>query len=111
MPAATRNVSSRSRQCNPTRVRRCLRIFFGHLFSNLGLFALVVGYVLLGALLFEFLEAGYELEQRGHIQQYREDCLKELWLITGKTASLCYSHGLYLGDRHVPRILPARQNI
>ncbi|XP_023709014.2 two pore potassium channel protein sup-9-like, partial [Cryptotermes secundus] len=82
MPAATRNASARSRQCNPTRVRRCLRIFFGHLFSNLGLFALVVGYVLLGALLFEFLEAGYELEQRGHIQRYREDCLKELWLIT-----------------------------
>jgi hypothetical protein len=48
----------------------------------------VVGYVLLGALLFEFLEAGYELEQRGHIQQYREECLKELWLITGKTASV-----------------------
>ncbi|XP_021921939.1 potassium channel subfamily K member 18-like isoform X2 [Zootermopsis nevadensis] len=82
MPAATRNVASRSRQCNPARVRRCLRIFFGHLFSNLGLFSLVVGYVLLGALLFEFLEAGYELEQRGHIQQYREECLKELWLIT-----------------------------
>lgn len=85
MPAATRNASTRSGQCNPARVRRCLRIFFGHLFSNLGLFALVVGYVLLGALLFEFLEAGYELEQRGHIQQYREDCLKELWLITGRT--------------------------
>lgn len=88
MPAATRNATARSRQCNPTRVRRCLRIFFGHLFSNLGLFALVVGYVLLGALLFEFLEASYELEQRGHIQRYREDCLKELWLITGKTIFL-----------------------
>jgi hypothetical protein len=88
MPAATRSATGRSRQCNPTRVRRCLRIFFGHLFSNLGLFALVVGYVLLGALLFEFLEAGYELEQRGHIQQHREECLKELWLITGKTASV-----------------------
>jgi hypothetical protein len=96
MPAATRNATARSRQCNPTRVRRCLRIFFGHLFSNLGLFALVVGYVLLGALLFEFLEAGYELEQRGHIQRYREDCLKELWLITGKTTSVLFGYGLCL---------------
>ena len=86
MLTATRNATARSRQCNPARVRRCLRVFFSHLFSNLGLFALVVGYVLLGALLFEFLEAGYELEKRRHIQQYREDCLKELWLITGKTA-------------------------
>jgi hypothetical protein len=44
----------------------------------------VVGYVVLGALLFEFLEAGYELEKRGHIQRYREDCVRELWHITGK---------------------------
>lgn len=86
MPAATRNATARSRQCNPSRVRRCLRVFFRHLFSNLGLFALVVGYVLLGALLFQFLESGYELEKRSKFQQYREDCLKELWLITGKIA-------------------------
>jgi len=86
MPAATRNAPARSRQCNPARVRRCLRVFFSHLFSNLGLFALVVGYVLLGALLFEFLEADYELEKRGHIKRHREDCLNEMWHITGKNA-------------------------
>jgi hypothetical protein len=62
----------------------CIRKFLGHLFSNLGLFAIVVGYVLLGALLFESLEAEYELQQRGNIKQYRDDCLHELWLITGK---------------------------
>jgi hypothetical protein len=39
---------------------------FRTLYSYLGL-ALVVGYFLLAALLFEFLEAGYELEQRGRI--------------------------------------------
>ncbi|KAF4520133.1 hypothetical protein B566_EDAN010289 [Ephemera danica] len=64
------------------RVGRCISVFLRHLFSNLGLFAIVVGYVLLGALLFESLEADYELQQRGNIKQYRDDCLRELWLIT-----------------------------
>ncbi|XP_068085592.1 potassium channel subfamily K member 18, partial [Anabrus simplex] len=82
MPAAAKPALGHHSSCTPSRARRCVRIFLAHLFSNLGLFALVVGYVLLGALLFEFLESGYELEQRGHIQRFREDCLKELWGIT-----------------------------
>ncbi|XP_065353664.1 potassium channel subfamily K member 18-like [Cloeon dipterum] len=68
--------------CTSSRVCRCVRVFFGHLFSNLGLFAIVVGYVLLGALMFENLEAEFELQQRGNIKRYRDDCLKELWQIT-----------------------------
>jgi hypothetical protein len=71
-------------QSSAARACRCIGLFLGHLFSNLGLFAIVVGYVLLGALMFEFLEAEYELQQRGNIKRYRDDCLKELWLITGK---------------------------
>ncbi|XP_034256919.1 potassium channel subfamily K member 3-like [Thrips palmi] len=68
-----------------TRARRlssCLRSFFTHLFSNVGLFSLVGGYVLLGALLFESLEGGYEMNQRGSMKGHRDDCLRELWALT-----------------------------
>ncbi|XP_052121330.1 uncharacterized protein LOC113205761 [Frankliniella occidentalis] len=68
-----------------SRVRRlstCLRSFFTHLFSNVGLLTLVGGYVLLGALLFEALEGGYEMNQRGSMKEHRDDCLKELWALT-----------------------------
>ncbi|KAJ1522051.1 hypothetical protein ONE63_002366 [Megalurothrips usitatus] len=70
-----------------SRVRRlssCLRSFFTHLFSNVGLFTLVGGYVLLGALLFEALEGGYEMNQRGSMKEHRDDCLRELWALTDK---------------------------
>ncbi|KAK3910472.1 hypothetical protein KUF71_020286 [Frankliniella fusca] len=73
-----------------SRVRRlstCLRSFFTHLFSNVGLLTLVGGYVLLGALLFEALEGGYEMNQRGNMKEHRDDCLKELWALTGRIFS------------------------
>lgn len=51
--------------------------------SQLGLVVLVVIYVLLGALLFEYLESGPEVQKKSAIQRSREECLKELWAITG----------------------------
>ncbi|XP_072949044.1 uncharacterized protein [Epargyreus clarus] len=50
--------------------------------SQVGLVALVVVYVLLGAVLFEYLESGPEVQKRSAIQRSREECLKELWAIT-----------------------------
>ncbi|XP_047991516.1 TWiK family of potassium channels protein 18-like [Leguminivora glycinivorella] len=50
--------------------------------SQLGLVMLVAVYVVLGALLFEYLESGPEVQQRSAIQRSREECLKELWAIT-----------------------------
>ncbi|XP_063536136.1 uncharacterized protein LOC134745932 [Cydia strobilella] len=50
--------------------------------SQLGLVALVALYVVLGALLFEYLESGPEVQPRSAIQRSREECLKELWAIT-----------------------------
>ncbi|XP_050536571.1 potassium channel subfamily K member 18-like [Daktulosphaira vitifoliae] len=64
------------------RFRRCLRKFFAHLFSNLGLFGLVAGYVIVGAFVFRFLEAGNERQQRDRIGRLKNDCLGELWNIT-----------------------------
>lgn len=52
--------------------------------SQLGLVVLVVLYVLLGAALFEYLESGPEVQKRSAIQRSREECLKELWAITGE---------------------------
>lgn len=52
--------------------------------SQVGLVVLVVVYVLLGAVLFEYLESGPDLQKRSAIQRSREECLKELWAITGK---------------------------
>ncbi|CAG9786587.1 unnamed protein product [Diatraea saccharalis] len=50
--------------------------------SQIGLVILVVVYVLLGAVLFEYLESGPEVQKRSAIQRSREECLKELWAIT-----------------------------
>lgn len=68
------------------RFRRCVRKFFAHLFSNLGLFGLVAGYVIVGAFVFRFLEAGNEREERDRIAGLKNDCLGELWNITGGCA-------------------------
>lgn len=65
------------------RFRRCVRKFFAHLFSNLGLFGLVAGYVIVGAFVFRFLEAGNERKERDRIGRLKTDCLGELWNITG----------------------------
>lgn len=56
--------------------------------SQIGLVILVVIYVLLGAVLFEYLESGPEVQKRSAIQRSREECLKELWAITGTFFSL-----------------------
>ncbi|KAK7789004.1 hypothetical protein R5R35_013028 [Gryllus longicercus] len=61
---------------------RCVRSCCARLCSNVGLCALVAAYALLGAALFEALEAGFEAQQRGRAQRHRRDCLDELWDIT-----------------------------
>lgn len=60
--------------------RKCSAAMFC---SRTGLFVLMTVYALLGALLFKALEGGEESSVPTHVQKSREDCLKELWLITG----------------------------
>lgn len=50
---------------------------------NLALSLLVLGYVILGGLLFHKLEAGHETQHRASVRSFRDECLRELWLITG----------------------------
>lgn len=67
----------------PNVCRRMLTLCVGVACSQIGLVVLVVIYVLLGALLFEYLESGPEMQKRSAIQRSREECLRELWAITG----------------------------
>ncbi|GIY63301.1 uncharacterized protein CDAR_272381 [Caerostris darwini] len=64
------------------KCRHCVRVFFTHLFSHVGLCALVVGYAVLGALAFESLEQPFEINQRTSIIGFRQRCLNDLWNIT-----------------------------
>jgi hypothetical protein len=94
-PMASRRKSHRE------RFRRCLQVFLTQLFSHVGLCALVVAYSIGGAFLFELLEvepiwltnfpptdvtstqAERELDQRREIQRSRENCLADLWYLSG----------------------------
>ncbi|KAJ0176784.1 hypothetical protein K1T71_007963 [Dendrolimus kikuchii] len=66
----------------PGLVRRAAGCCVRAACSQIGLVVLVVTYVLLGAVLFEYLESGPEVQKRSAIQRSREECLKELWAIT-----------------------------
>ncbi|CAG9856971.1 unnamed protein product [Phyllotreta striolata] len=62
--------------------RRCI---VGILCGRASLFLLMTGYVLFGAMLFESIEGGPQEQQRSQavdFQKNREECLRELWLIT-----------------------------
>lgn len=65
----------------PETRRRCTLAFFC---GRTGLLILMTGYALLGAVLFKTIEGDVDGYVPPHIQRSREDCLKELWLITGK---------------------------
>lgn len=70
-------------QERPSVIRRLGRFCGRVACSQLGLVVIVVVYVLLGAILFEYLESEPEIKKRSAIQRSREECLKELWAITG----------------------------
>lgn len=67
----------------PSLIRRTVTLVTRAACSQIGLVTLVVVYVLLGAALFEYLESGPDVQKRSAIQRSREECLKELWAITG----------------------------
>lgn len=70
------------------------------LYHNLALSLLVTGYVVLGALLFQALEAGpRSSSSRGpSVPAYRDECLRELWVITGTTFASSFLE-LMIGTR------------
>ncbi|KAF7278783.1 hypothetical protein GWI33_008014 [Rhynchophorus ferrugineus] len=72
MQETTEEYESTSKRCS-------IAMFCG----KTSLFVLMVGYALFGALLFKFLEGGNEDHHEADFQKTREDCLRELWIITG----------------------------
>lgn len=66
----------------------CRRRVLGILCGRTSLLVLMTGYAFLGAILFKAIEGG---EEKGtpilDFQKSREDCLKELWIITGECSS------------------------
>jgi len=64
--------------------KRCLGQLLKLLLSSPGLVLLVAGYSVLGALIFPLLEAPQDLSKSAAIAKSREDCLRELWIITGE---------------------------
>ncbi|XP_050302788.1 uncharacterized protein LOC126740697 isoform X2 [Anthonomus grandis grandis] len=63
----------------PTQKPKCS---LGILCGKTSLFVLTFGYALLGAILFKYLEGDGEKHQVTDFRRSREDCLKELWIIT-----------------------------
>ncbi|XP_017150026.1 uncharacterized protein LOC108160500 isoform X2 [Drosophila miranda] len=64
--------------------RRCLGQLLKLVLSTPGLMLLVTAYSVLGALIFPLLEAPQDLSKSAAIAKSREDCLRELWIITEK---------------------------
>ncbi|CAG9812430.1 unnamed protein product [Phaedon cochleariae] len=60
--------------------RRCV---IAVLCERTSLFLLVTGYTLLGAIIFKAIEGGEPHDVPDDFKKSREDCLKELWMITG----------------------------
>ncbi|XP_022239224.1 TWiK family of potassium channels protein 7-like [Limulus polyphemus] len=91
MPIERKRSSRRSRRegHHPTKKRppvnkckTCCRKFTAFMFSHVGLCGLVVGYSIMGAFAFRALEAPYEKEKAGEVNEMREKMVKRLWDIT-----------------------------
>ena len=71
-------------RCTAARVKSCMKLFFAQLFSHVGLCALVVGYAIMGAFIFAYLEKDNELSTRANVKNLKRQTLNELYNITGR---------------------------
>uniref|UniRef100_A0A1I8MIS9 Potassium channel domain-containing protein n=1 Tax=Musca domestica TaxID=7370 RepID=A0A1I8MIS9_MUSDO len=65
-------------------INNCLSRALKLIFSTPGLVVMVIGYTIMGALVFPLLEAPQDISKSAIIAKSREECLKELWIITEK---------------------------
>lgn len=82
-------------KCTAAKVKSCLKMFLARLFSHVGLCALVIGYALMGAAIFKFLEKDNEMETRGRVAESRLMTLDQLYNITGNVNSSPLSVSLF----------------
>lgn len=78
---------------NSANPNRCVNVSLQIIFSTPGLVILVVVYSIMGAIIFPLLEAPHELENVVSVSNSREECLKELWTITGEP-NIIYLNGI-----------------
>lgn len=80
----------------PQQQHTCLSRLFKLIFSTPGLVVMVVVYTIMGAFIFPLLEAPQDISKSALIAKSREECLKELWIITGKfNIMFCMVEGGY----------------
>merc|ERR1719471_1316023 len=77
--------------CTFAKVKSCIKIFCAHLFSHVGLTALVVGYSIFGAFIFSHLEGENEILTRVKVGNNRKEVLDQLYNITESLRSLVIS--------------------
>lgn len=77
----TNNIHTNNRAIN---INNCLSRALKLIFSTPGLVVMVIGYTIMGALVFPLLEAPQDISKSAIIAKSREECLKELWIITGR---------------------------
>ena len=78
------SVSNADQKCTASRVKTVIKNIFAQLFSHAGLFLLVIGYSLMGAVLFRSLEGKKEEETKFEVEALRNSTLDDLYSITGK---------------------------
>ena len=74
-------------RAGPSRAKTCLRYLgavCGFLFSHIGPLSLVVGYCIMGAFIFVYLEQDNEMATRRKVGDTRTKTLDELYNITGR---------------------------
>ncbi|XP_054155606.1 TWiK family of potassium channels protein 18-like [Oppia nitens] len=84
-------VTSRAHHHHESRFTKCchyIRSITAFIFSHIGLCALVFGYSMVGAFVFQALEAPNELKYRSIVVQERDDFADQVWTITQKSSVL-----------------------
>lgn len=75
-------------KCTAARAKSVIKTIFAQLFSHLGLCLLVIGYSVMGAVIFVSLEAPNETKTRQDVSRMKNLTLNQLYDLTGKKITL-----------------------
>ena len=83
-PSPGAGMEPKSQKCTAGRVKTIVKDIVAQLFSQVGLCLLVIGYSVMGALVFKSLEGQNELDTRLKVSSTRNKTLDDLYDLTGK---------------------------
>jgi hypothetical protein len=97
------NSTEDNRMCTKENCLTCCKKFTAFMFSRVGLFFVMMGYVAIGGFLFQELEAGNELKMRHIMNDKLNETLHKLWGAILRVNSLPYddkkrNFSLYASD-------------